>query len=56
VATVDYDEAGDGNVCDGARSSERCEGPIMACLPAEWPGPSQARPTSIVSVETILVR
>ncbi len=55
MAAVDHIEAGDGYVCDGARSSERCESPVMACLPAEWPGPPQARPLSIVSVETVLV-
>jgi hypothetical protein len=28
----------------------------LSCLPAEWPGPPQAEPLSVVSVETVLVR
>jgi len=55
VAAVNDVEAGDGYVGDGACSPERREGTVMTCLPAEWPRVSQARPTSVESVETVLV-
>ena len=56
MAAVEYVEAGDGYVGYGACCSERCEGAVMACLPAERSGSPQAWPPSIVSVETVLVR
>ena len=56
MTAVDDVEACDCYVGDSACSSERCETPVMACLPTEWPGPPQAEPLSTVSVETVLVR
>jgi hypothetical protein len=54
VAAVNDVEPRHRYVSDRACSPERCEGPIMTRLPAEWPSASQARPTSIESVETVL--
>ena len=56
MAAVNDIEACDRYVADCARSPERSEGTVMTCLPAEWPGPSLAWPTSVESVETVLVR
>ena len=56
MGAVNDGEACDCYIGDGACSSERSERSVIACLPAEWPGPPQAEPLSIVSVETVLVR
>jgi hypothetical protein len=56
MTAVNDVEARDCYIGDCACSSERSEGPVMDCLPAEWPGPPQAKPPPIVSIETILVR
>lgn len=55
MAVVNDVEARDRYVGDRACRPERCEGTVMTCLPAERPGPSKARPSSVESVETVLV-
>ena len=56
MSAVDDGEACDCYIGDGACSYERSERSVIASLPAEWPGPPQAEPLPIVSVETVLVR